>query len=417
MPRYGATMQEGTISSWIVKEGDQISKGDVLGEIEIEKLSNELLAEKDGIILKIIAQVGDTIPCGEPILILGIAGEILEISSSSPAVSLGQQKIITPSETPFKEFGGNVGKLPIQTGDYSESVKISPKALQLANELNLDYHFVIGTGLFGMVLRDDIRNALAAGTVPKIDASASISPLIAEMNRMTQMQQKIAEAMDTSLKSTAQTTMSMDLNASELVKAYTSHKIFYNQKGVKLSYTVILIKIIAMALVEHKAFRTIIEGANMVTGNAINIGFAIDIPDGLIVPIVKNAHRKTISQIAKEVTDLVDRAKTNSLKLDDVTGGVFTITNLGMYGIKYFTPILAPGQSGILGIGTIQEIANIENGDIYIKPIMNLNLTHDHRVVNGAPAARFLQTIQTIVNNCESLFSEQDIIETHHDLY
>ena len=409
MPRYGATMQEGTISSWTVKEGDQVSKGDVLGEIEIEKLSNELLAEKDGIILKIIAQEGDSIPCGEPILIIGIVGETLESSPSSPAAAPNQTNIAASAAVPLKENGGHVGKQPIQVGVYSESVRITPKALQLANELNVDYHFIVGTGLSGMISRDDIRNALAAGAVPKIGPSASSSPLNAETHKMTQMQQKIAEAMDTSLKSTAQTTISMDLDATALVKVYTAHKDAYNQAGAKLSYTVILIKIVAMALLEHKALLTTITGANLVTGNVINVGFAIDIADGLIVPNIKETHQKTIFQIAKELTDLVNRAKTNSLSLEEVTGGVFTITNLGMYGIKYFTPILNPGQSGILGIGTIQEIASVQNGGIFIKPVVNLSLTHDHRVVNGAPAARFLQTIQSIVHNCETLFNEQDI--------
>jgi pyruvate dehydrogenase E2 component (dihydrolipoamide acetyltransferase) len=410
MPRYGATMQEGTISSWSVKEGDEVSKGDVIGEIEIEKLSNELLAEEGGIVIKLIAQVGDTLLCGEPILIMGMEGETFESSPSSTTGSQDQKLKTDQSALRMEPIAGNVETPPSQVRSNSDPTKITPKALQLANEYNVDLHLVVGTGLSGMITRDDVRMAIEAQNASSTGSNTSVSSILGEMNKMNQMQQKIAETMDKSLKSTAQTTLSMDLDASELVKAYAANKDAYNQRGVKLSYTVLLIKIVAMALVEHKGFRTIIDGSNLITGNKINVGIAIDIPDGLIVPNIKNAHQKSVFQIAKELTDLVNRAKTNSLILEDISEGVFTITNLGMYGIKYFTPILNPGQSGILGIGTIQDIPSIKDGGIFIKPVMNLSLTHDHRVVNGAPAARFLQTIQEIANHCDNLFKEQENI-------
>jgi len=197
----------------------------------------------------------------------------------------------------------------------------------------------------------------------------------------------------------------MDMEAAAMVKAYMLHKDQFSQKGHKLTYTAILIKIVALALIEHPILRTVIDGNNLVTRAEINIGIAIDVPDGLIVPNIKNAHEKSLSQIACVLDDLSDRAKRNSLTADEMNGGVFTISNLGMFGIKYFTPILKPGESGILGVGTIQEVVQVRNGGIYVMPIINLSLTHDHRVVNGAPGARFLQAIQRIMNECESLFT------------
>jgi pyruvate dehydrogenase E2 component (dihydrolipoamide acetyltransferase) len=395
-------MEEGVIHSLSVKEGDLVSKGDVLGEIEIEKLTNELLAEEDGVVLKIVAEEGETLPCGAPILFLGAAGESLDPGAEPPAAveETAAESALVETST---HSNGPGAVSPPELGEYLESAQITPKGLQLAQELGVDYHFIKGTGRMGMVTREDIRQAVAAGTAPRLEAAARPS-LQSETVKMSQMQLAVARAMDASLKSTAQTTISMDLDAGPMVAAYRAHKEEYSRKDIKLTYTAILIKIVAEALVEHRLLRTTIEGSNLVTRAEINVGIAIDIDDGLVVPNIKNASQKSIAQIAVELAGLGKRAKENALSLDDITAGVFTITNLGMFGIKYFAPILNPGESGILGVGTIQEVAVVQQGGIFMKPVLNLSLTHDHRVVNGAPAARFLQSIQRIMNDCESLF-------------
>ena len=385
-----------------MKEGQTVSKGDVLGEIAIEKLTNELLAEEDGTILKLLAEEGATIACGQPILILGAAGETLEaIAPATPSVERTllpkSEEMGVPSRQPSRT-------MQTEHAEYRESPQITPKGLQLAEELGVDYHFVKGTGRFGMITREDVLAAKNAGLLPKAGAEIARTVASRETQKMNMMQLSVANAMDTSLKSTAQTTISMELDATDMVRAYQSHKDEFGQKGIKLTYTVILVKAVAAALVEHKFLRTVIEGTNLVTRAEINIGIAIDIADGLIVPNIKNAHHKNLPQIASELEALSDRAKNQSITQEEMTGGTFTISNLGMFGIKYFTPILKPGESGILGVGTIQEVVQVQNGRIFVKPVLNLSLTHDHRVVNGAPAARFLQTIQQILNECKSLF-------------
>lgn len=415
MPRFGATMEEGTINSWLVKEGDAVSKGDVLGEIAIEKLSNELLAESDGVVLKIIAEVGVTVLCGEPILIMGAVGESLADSVEAAPIKAEIEPVSVP---PVVSQPKQV--VVSQSAEFSASVQITPKALQLAEELGVDYHYVKGSGRFGMITREDLRAAIAAGTAPKLVAAAPVvqavpapsvppSDVHGETRKMSQMQQTIARAMDNSLKSTAQTTISMDMDASQLAKVYRAYKDLYSQKGIKLTYTTLLVKIVALALVEHPVLRTFIDDSSLVTRSEINVGIAIDIPDGLVVANIKNADKKTIRQIASELVDLGSRAKNGTLTLDEVTAGTFTITNLGMFGVKYFTPVLNPGESGILGVGMIQDVATIQDGGLFIKPVMNLSLTHDHRVVNGAPAARFLQTIQQLMNDSEKLFWVREI--------
>jgi pyruvate dehydrogenase E2 component (dihydrolipoamide acetyltransferase) len=317
-----------------------------------------------------------------------------------------------PSSHQAKAVGDRSGKqsgsAQNKVAEFRESPPITPKGLQLAEELGVDYHFIKGTGRLGMITREDIFAARDAGPAPSAGAEVKQSVVSGKKQKMSTMQLSIANAMDTSLKSTAQTTISMDMDATAMVRAYQAHKEEFSQRGIKLTYTVILVKVVAEALVGHEVLRTVIEGANLVTRGEINIGIATDVVDGLIVPNIKNAHQKNLSQIASELEALADRAKNKSITQDEMTGGTFTISNLGMFGIKYFTPILKPGESGILGVGTIQEVVQVQNGGIYVKPVINLSLTHDHRVVNGAAGARFLQTIQQIMNECESLFAHQE---------
>jgi pyruvate dehydrogenase E2 component (dihydrolipoamide acetyltransferase) len=404
MPRYGATMEEGTVGSWMVKEGEQVSRGAVLGEIEIEKLSNELVAEEDGVVLKIVVDAGETVKCGEPIIILGAVGERIE----EPAQPQPARKDETPA--PASAQPASVREsTPQPTAQYQEAAQITPKGLQLAQELGIDYHYVRGTGRYRMITREDIRAALAAGSLPKAPArpaQAAVEPGAPQpqTRKMSAMQQAIASAMETSLRTTAQTTISMDLDASALEIAYRAHKDAYHLAGVKLTYTTLLVKIVALALVEHPQLRTVIQDGSFVTRGEINVGIAVDVAEGLVVPNIKVANQKDVRQIAVELEDLGARARTNSLSLDEMSGGTFTITNLGMLGIKTFTPVLNPGESGILGVGMLQEVPYARDGGIFVKPIMSLSLTHDHRVVNGAPAARFLQTVQQLANTCDSLF-------------
>jgi pyruvate dehydrogenase E2 component (dihydrolipoamide acetyltransferase) len=394
MPRFGATMEEGIVSFWVVKEGDSVSKGDLLGEIEIEKLTNELLAEEDGVILRIIAEEGSAIPCGQPILIIGKPGEVIDNEPSKEPVQESDQNQITNVDSSTSE------KIQIPTNQSLPGGVVTPKAQELAEELGIDPSTVVGTGRLGMITREDIRRAYDAKTthpVPTVmQALPSNSP-----RKLSQMEQTIAHAMEHSLRSTAQTTLTMDLDASNLVAYHERLKQSSGGLAKQPTYTAIFIKIVAQALQQHPRLRSVIQANQLVTKDEINIGVAIDLEDGLVVATIKNANLKSISQINNELEGLIQKVKKNALTNEDITEGVFTITNLGIFGVKYFTPILNPGETAILGLGVLQESALIVNGGIFLKPIFPLSLTHDHRVVNGAPAARFLQTIQSIVNSLD----------------
>lgn len=389
MPRFGATMEEGIVSYWAVKEGDLVTKGDVLGEIEIEKLSNELVSEEDGVVLKIIAEEGVAIACGQPILIIGQAGE--EVSLQEFGNEIVAEQPASKDNEPIIESSAELKQQP-------EPSKVTPKAQELAEELGVDTAQILGTGRLGMITRDDVRAYYERHSSEKAVRTSEAQEQPEAIRKMTSMEMAVSQAMETSLRTTAQTTLSFDLDASLLVAYYHKEKqaAGYSQKYP--TYTAILIKIIAQALESHPLLRTVIQDNQLIAHSQINIGVAVDVGDGLVVPVIKDANKKSIHEINIELNELKIKANKHSLSNEDITRGVFTITNLGTYGIKYFTPIINPGETAILGIGVLQHVAVVDNGGIYIKPVMNLSLTHDHRVVNGAPAARFLQTIQSIAN-------------------
>ena len=238
---------------------------------------------------------------------------------------------------------------------------------------------------------------LKAGSAPMAAATISYSTEDS-VRKMSQMEKAIAGDMLNSLSSTAQTTITMDMDVDNLVSYYEANKGRYKEKGVKLSYTSLLVQVIGQALRQHPIMRTVVNGAELVEKGAVNIGIAIDIPGGLIIPNIKSADTKSLESLSNELASLADKSKNNELTQDDLTGGSFTITNLGMFNIQYFTPVINAGESAILGLGAIRYEVVIKNGGIHFGKKMAFSLTHYHQVINGAPAARFLLTIQELIN-------------------
>jgi len=495
MPRYGANMDEGTVATWFVAEGDTVKEGDPIAEIAIEKLSNELLAPADGVILKIVAEEGETLDCGEPIAYIGEEGESIEGAvsgdSNSEATPLNESaegaaipvempryganmdegtvatwvasagdqvdegdviaeiaiekltnELLAPASGSFYplveegrtlacgEYIAKIGDGPLAGGEKTVEEDIingtvidnqsetrvasyavetsatagdlTPKAAKLAEELGVDASMLKGSGYFGKITREDVRNAMASGMLKAGSAPVAAAPISysAEdsVRKMSQMEKVIAGGMLNSLSSTAQTTITMDMDVDNLVSYYEANKGRYKEKGVKLSYTSLLVQVIGQALRQHPIMRTVVNGAEFVEKGAVNIGIAVDIPGGLIVPNIKNAETKSLEAISNELASLAEKSKNNELTQEDLTGGSFTITNLGMFNIQYFTPVINAGESAILGLGAIRDEVVVKNGGIHFGKKMAFSLTHDHQVINGAPAARFLLEIQALIN-------------------
>ncbi|RGK75316.1 dihydrolipoamide acetyltransferase family protein [Enterocloster bolteae] len=434
MPKFGLSMETGVLGSWLVEEGDSVTKGSALAEITTDKITNTCEAPKDGILRKILLPEGEEAACGEAIAVLAdtadedISAECGGGQSEGGAFADSAEQAAAASPVPEKAA--------------SADIKITPRAKKVAEEQGLEYSHIQGTGLLGAITISDLKkhgiprkDPAGAASVSAAPASASVpssasgsssasgpssasapasgpstasAPAAAPkavfdtrpcegedvIVKMSTMETAIAKAMQNSLLTTAQATIATEAEITELVRVYKQLKGKYTNAGVKLSYTAMLIKAVAMALENHKALRsTMADETHIKISSRIHIGVAVDIPGGLIVPVIRDANMKDLRTICLELSDLTQRAKDNKLTSDQLGGATITITNLGMFGITYFTPVLNVPESAILGVGAIIEKLMVKDGGFYPASVMNFSLTHDHRIVNGAPAARFLKEV------------------------
>lgn len=434
MPKFGLSMETGVLGSWLVEEGASVTKGSALAEITTDKITNTCEAPKDGILRKILLPEGEEAACGEAIAVLAdtadedISAECGGSQSEGGAFADSAEQAAAASPVPEKAAPADI--------------KITPRAKKVAEEQGLEYSHIQGTGLLGAITISDLKKhgiprkdiagtasvsaAPASASVPasaSAPASASVTasasapasgpstasapaaapkavfdtrPCEGEdvIVKMSTMETAIAKAMQNSLLTTAQATIATEAEITELVRVYKQLKGKYTNAGVKLSYTAMLIKAVAMALENHKALRSTMADENHIKiSSRIHIGVAVDVPGGLIVPVIRDANMKDLRTICLELSDLTQRAKDNKLTSDQLGGATITITNLGMFGITYFTPVLNVPESAILGVGAIIEKLMVKDGGFYPASVMNFSLTHDHRIVNGAPAARFLKEV------------------------
>ena len=418
MPKFGLSMETGVLGSWLVEEGASVTKGSALAEITTDKITNTCEAPKDGILRKILLPEGEEAACGEAIAVLAdtadedISAECGGGQSEGGAFADSAEQAAAASPVPEKAAPADI--------------KITPRAKKVAEEQGLEYSHIQGTGLLGAITISDLKkhgiprkDIAGAASVSAAPASASVpasasglasasAPAAAPkavfdtrpcegedvIVKMSTMETAIAKAMQNSLLTTAQATIATEAEITELVRVYKQLKGKYTNAGVKLSYTAMLIKAVAMALENHKALRSTMADENHIKiSSRIHIGVAVDIPGGLIVPVIRDANMKDLRTICLELSDLTQRAKDNKLTSDQLGGATITITNLGMFGITYFTPVLNVPESAILGVGAIIEKLMVKDGGFYPASVMNFSLTHDHRIVNGAPAARFLKEV------------------------
>ncbi len=409
MPKLGLSMEQGTIDTWLVKEGDAVKKGQDLAEISSEKLTNTVTAPEDGVLAKIVVPQEDTVSVGALIAIIAAPGEAVNAVSDAPAASPAKAEAVQSApqaQAPAAE---------------QADVLITPRAKKIAQDKGLAYAHIKGTGIGGAITIDDLKRfgkpittAPAVSAAPAVQAApvvqvpvapaaqpvAPAAPVTAQIlgvdsvSKLSNMRTAIAKAMQRSLAESAQATLMTDANVKNLAALYQSLKGKYTAAGVKLSYTAMLVKAVAMALENHPKLRTqYADDKHAVTKGSIDIGIAVDVPDGLVVPVLRQANLKDLRSICLELYDLANRARDGKLTDNDFGNGAITITNLGMFGITHFTPVLNAPETAILGVGAITDTPVVRDGGIHIEPIMSLSLTHDHRLIDGAPAARFLQEL------------------------
>ena len=375
--KVGMTMHEGTVEEWYVGDGERVDSGALLYRLETEKVNLDVDAETGGIVKHLVTE-GTTLEPGN------VVGYIYADGEAIPDV------LPTPTPKPasaVREEPPAANAAPAKPAEAKPRVAASPVARKLAAELGVDLAAVAGTGPRGRITKEDVQLAADAAPSSTTADAAGGQPLRG-------MRKTIAERMVTSLRDTAQLTITMEVGMDEAMRLRQDLIAEWEAEGVRVTYTDLVLAAATKALVRHPAMNAALIDDAITRFDAVHIGIAVALDEGLIVPVVKNAEAKSLKQIAIESAALAQRARAGQLALDDVEGGTFTVTSLGMYGVDGFTPILNPPQAGILGVGRLYDGVDWD-GDRPTKAArLRLSLTWDHRVLDGAPAAAFLATVR-----------------------
>lgn len=388
MPKLGMTMEKGTIIKWLRKEGDPVNKDEEILEIETDKVTIKIEAPASGVLRKILAFEKAVVPIGRTIAIIAELDEEIDLEA------------ILAKEVPIKPVAlvSTPSIIPIVSRPTGR-IFASPRAKRLAKEKNIDLSFIIGTGPNGRIIEKDV--------IKYLEHPVNLSRTgvrIKEIRPIEGIRKIIAERMLSSLQTAAQLTITMETDVSELEKIRNLILPFIEkEENIRISFTELLVKIVSKALEEFPIVNSIIEDGQIKILDEINIGMAVASDLGLIVPVIHDVNKKSILEISKLSKDLILKTRGGKLSLYELSKGTFTITNLGMFGVDTFTPILNPPESGILGVGRIVEKWLIKNNEPKITPTMQLSFTFDHRIIDGHLAAQFLSRIKEIIENYKIL--------------
>jgi pyruvate dehydrogenase E2 component (dihydrolipoamide acetyltransferase) len=398
MPKLGLTMTEGLIVEWRKKEGDPVTKGDILFVLETEKVTFEVEAPEDGSLGKILVKEQETVPVGAIVAYLLKPGESAVAITASPAAA-PRAEAASPAPAAASAASAAAAASAAPAGGR---VKASPLARKVARECGIDLAAVAGTGPGGRVLRQDVEKAKASGIQkPATAAPAPAAPAAEEkLVPFTGMRRTIAKKMLQSKIESAQTYMSNTVDASKLQQYREALLPFVEKKyGVRLTITDLMMKVTAAALREHPVVNTRWTDKGILYLPEVHMGMAMALDEGLIVPVIKSINAKSLGQIAGDRTSLIKKGKTNSFLPDDIKGSTFTLSAMGMFGIEQFTAIINQPENAILGVAAIIDKPVVVKGQIVIRPMMNVSLSYDHRTIDGAEAGKFMQTLKTFIED------------------
>jgi pyruvate dehydrogenase E2 component (dihydrolipoamide acetyltransferase) len=397
-PDIGEGLTEGEIVHWLVKEGDALKEGAPLVEVETDKALAEIPSPKTGVVLKILAKEKEIVKVGQVIVVLGEKGESPAIAVQKPAsVGVVGELEEAPEEAPAGATTTELQKPPL----VSAHALAAPAVRALAKELGVEINQVKGSGPEGRVLEKDVRQAAGARGKPvepeKKPVKVKKYDFYGYVDRvpLRGVRRSIAKAMVKSKYTAPHVTTTDEADVTELWKLREKEKKAAEKKGIKLTILPFIIKSVVAGLTEHPYLNATLEDENeeIVLKKYYNIGVAADTPEGLMVPVVKNAKEKSIFQLAEELTQLTEKARKRTIDLADLKGGTFTISNYGAVGGIYGTPIINHPEVAILGVGKIKDMPVVREGKIEVRKILHLSLSFDHRVVDGAEAVRFLNTV------------------------
>jgi pyruvate dehydrogenase E2 component (dihydrolipoamide acetyltransferase) len=381
LPRLGQGMEAGTIVRWLKSEGDTVEKGEALYELDTDKVTQEVEADAGGVLLKILAGEGEEIEVGKRIAVIGEEGEEVPVAEEPAAKAEKKAEAPKPEPLPAERI-----EAPQEPSRADGRLKASPLARRIARERSIDLANLRGTGPDGRIVAEDVERAAAAPAY----APAGAAPLEAEVVPLTSLRKTIARRLTEAWQAPAfQISMSADMTRAQELHARL------REQGV--SVTDILTKLAAIALLRHREVNAHFADDELRIFPNAHIGLAVATERGLIVPVQREVERKSLVQIAAERKEIVQRTREGKLSQEDLDGGTFTISNLGMYGVEIFTAVLNPPQAAILAVGAIEDKPVVDNGDLVVRPLMAMTLTCDHRAVDGAKAAEFLRELKTLL--------------------
>ena len=424
MPALSPTMEEGTLAKWLVKEGDDVSSGDILAEIETDKATMEFEAVDEGKIAKILVPEGtDGVKVGQPIAILAGEGEDVSAAAKSPSPARageGEAAKTAAGEGPKDEKKAPTAPAPKATGPHpaqaapespspakageGNRIKASPLARRIAEDKGIDLGSVQGSGPGGRIVKADLEAAPATAAAPKAapaaaPAHAEPGEIRHEIVKLSNMRKTIARRLTEAKQTIPHIYLTVDIQLDALLKLRSELNAGLEGRGVKLSVNDLLIKALAMALIEVPECNVSFVGDNLIKYSRADISVAVSIPGGLITPIVANADGKTVSAISKEMQDLAARAKEGKLQPEEYQGGTASISNMGMYGIKQFDAVINPPQAMIMAIGAGEKRPYVINDSLQIATVMSATGSFDHRAIDGADGARLMKAFKQLVEN------------------
>ncbi len=387
MPKWGLTMKSGKIARWLVEEGAAVTAGMPLLEVETDKITNVVEAPCDGVLVEIVEEAGSTVPVMEVIARIGEAGE-----AAAPKSAAAKSEA-APATAP--------------AAASAREVRAMPAARQLAKELGVDLTLVTGTGRDGIVMERDVREqAGKAAQAPEQKAAPAAQPAAAapvaeaapaagyDLVPMEGIRKIIADNMHASLQNAAQLTVFVECDVTDMVamreQALARHA---GEEGYRLSYNDIIAYAVCRALKLHPIMNSTLHEDGIHVHHHVNLGIAVSVDNGLIVPNVKDADTYSLEELKKKVRDVSARARKGGLSMDEITGGSFTISNVSMLGVDGFTPVLNPPETAILGVGRVQDKPAVHEGALCVRKLMTLSLTFNHMVTDGGPAMNFLRCL------------------------
>lgn len=422
-PDIGEGLEEGTIVEWHVEKGQRVKMGDSLVTMETDKVVTAIPSPRDGVIAAKFGKVGETIHVGSALVeidIAGVEGEAaVKEAAKTEAVNEEGAGVVGTLEVAGNNAVLSASKEGVETSSAtlsrSQKVLATPVARALAKDSGLDINNVKGTGPAGRVTKDDILRELSDSSKSKIssknspvnDKAVLTEPLV-EIEPLSQIRKTIAKNMIQSKHNAAHMTVFEEVEISELDKVRKRYKEVYSQSGVKLTYLAFIIKATALSLKKFRALNAEMdmERGNMIYKKYYNIGIAIDTAKGLVVPVIRNADKLTIKEIALEIQNFSDKAKDGKLTLDDMKDGTFTITSYGSIGGLFAVPVINYPQAGILGIGRIDKKPVVKGENVVPGLVLPLSLSVDHRIADGGETARFINTIMGYLSDPVSIIME-----------